>query len=249
MDNEKALLQRRPKQLVENCPISLDIERLIRLGILVPGFSTGQMIYWTNSVGAKIFSVRIEAHLVHPSLSWIELRFLVANPDGTRREVSQTIPSARTDPGFGEIRYWFGDEGRRIRTVYLPQGGQEFRSRHVHRLAYASQSFTRSERRRRRDAKIKSRLGADPNSLGVPPKPPRMRWKTYYRLIDHFVGTQPVLRWRKHFHFSLSNCASWVGIGAAAPKTIAPDPDRGQPASLAPGFFDVISAKILQNVQ
>ena len=183
MDNEKALLQRPPKPLIEACPISLDVERLISLGVVIPGASTSRTIYWTNSTGEKIFTIWLEAHLVHPSLSWIELRFLVTDAEGNRREAVQTVAIARTYPGFGKVRYWFVDSGRRVGRLYLPEGADQFRSRHVHGLAYATQRITKSERKRRRDAKIRARLCVDPTSTGIPSKPTRMRWRTYYRLI------------------------------------------------------------------
>ena len=74
------------KQQVEDCPISLDIDRLIELRILCPGFPSTRTIYWTDS-DKKIFSLVIDAQVVHPTLSWVELRFFVADPAGKRREV------------------------------------------------------------------------------------------------------------------------------------------------------------------
>ena len=180
------------KQQVEDFPISLDIDRLIELRILCPGFPSTRTIYWTDS-DKKIFSLVIDAQVVHPTLSWVELRFFVADPAGKRREVEQTMPIARTYPGFGRVRYWFVDEGRRVGTLYLPEGSQEFRSRHVHRLAYASQGLTKKDRVARRHARIMRRLGADPNTEKVPPKPPRMRFRTYYRLLSQLkAGDSPV---------------------------------------------------------
>ena len=166
------------KRLVENCRLSLDIDRLIELRILTPGIPSGKTLYWTDA-GHKIFSVQFEAQVLHPTLSWVELRFSIADPhSGKSREVVQTIPIASTYPGFGRVRYWFVDEGRRVQKLYLPEECHEFRSRHVHRLAYASQRLTRRERGKRRGAKIMRRLGADPDSLAVPGKPYRMRWRT-----------------------------------------------------------------------
>ena len=153
------------KQQVEDCPISLDIDRLIKLRILCPGFPSTKTIYWTDS-DKKIFSVVIDAQVVHATLSWVELRFSIADAhSGKSREVVQTIPIASTYPGFGRVRYWFVDEGRRVQKLYLPEECHDFRSRHVHRLAYASQRLTRRERDARRRARIMRRLGADPDSL------------------------------------------------------------------------------------
>ena len=153
------------KRIVENCRLTLDIDRLIELRILTPGIPSGKSLYWTDA-GHKIFSVQFEAQVLHPTLSWVELRFSIADPhSGKSREVVQTIPIASTYPGFGRVRYWFVDEGRRVGTLYLPKGSQEFRSRHVHRLSYASQRLTTRERDARRHARIMRRLGEDADSL------------------------------------------------------------------------------------
>ena len=175
----------RRKQVLENCPISLEIDRLIKLGILMPGFSSSKAIYWTNSAGRKIFSVSMASHLMHPALSWVELRFSVSDGAGKHRDVEQTISVTETYPGFGPVRYWFvDDEGRRAGTLYLPEGSDRFGSRHEHRLAYATQRLTRAQRAARRHAKIMQRLNANPSSRVVPCKPPRMQWRTYQRLAS-----------------------------------------------------------------
>ena len=108
----------RRKQVLENCPISLEIGRLIKLGILMPGFSSSKAIYWTNSAGRKIFSVSMESHLMHPALSWFELRFSITDGAGEHRDMEQTISVTETYPGFGPVRYWFvDDEGRSCRNA------------------------------------------------------------------------------------------------------------------------------------
>jgi hypothetical protein len=170
------------KQLVENC-LSLDTQLLLQRRIIMPGFRTSGTLYWT-SAGERIASVAYESEMIHPAASWLQLRFPTTDPDtGQCRYVDQFVPLTSTNPGFGRVRYWFVDDGRRVRLLYLPPGGDQFRSRHVHRLAYASQRLTRTERRRRREHKIRRRLGADPSGAGIPPKPPRMRWRTYCRLV------------------------------------------------------------------
>jgi hypothetical protein len=170
------------KHLVEDC-LSVDTELLLQRGIIVPGFRRSGTFYWTGS-GKRIASAAYESEMIHPAASWLRLRFPITDPDtGQSRYVDQFVPLTRSDPGFGKVRYWFVDDGRRVRLLHLPPGADQFRSRHVHRLAYASQRITRSERRRRREYKIKRRLGADPSSQGIPPKPPRMRYRTYDRLV------------------------------------------------------------------
>jgi hypothetical protein len=127
-------------------------------------------------------------------------QFFEGSPVGDRDEaffelhdaatIEQIIPLTSTDPGFGRVKYWFVDEGRRVGKLYLPEGSDQFRSRHVHRLAYASQRLTRRERDARRRARIMRRLGADAHSLAVPGKPYRMRWLTYRRLLSRLLHTR-----------------------------------------------------------
>jgi hypothetical protein len=210
------------KQLVENCRLSLDIDRLIELRILVPGIPSSTTLYWTDA-GQKIFSVQFEAQVLHPTLSWIELRFSIADPHSRKtREIVQTIPIASTYPGFGRVRYWFVDEEHRVQKLYLPEGCQEFRSRHVHRLAYASQRLTRSERGNRRRAKIMRRLGAPPDSHFVPAKPKHMRWCTYRRLLSRLLHTRQQ--------------ADSVDISKNVHLTIWPEPFPTAPCSPTMGF-------------
>jgi hypothetical protein len=177
------------KQLVENC-LSLDTELLLKRRIIMPGFRTSGTLYWT-SAGERIASVDYESEMIHPAASWLRLRFPITDPDtGQARHVDQFVPLTSTDPGFGKVRHWFVDDGRRVRLLYLPPGGNQFRSRHVHRLAYASQRLTRRERDARRRARIMRRLGADADSLAVPGKPSRMRWRTYRRLLSRLLHTR-----------------------------------------------------------
>jgi hypothetical protein len=178
------------KQLIESC-LTLDIDVLLQQGVLMPGFPTKGRMYWTGAGGDPALLVDYVAEFVHPALSWLELRFYVPDPGtGELRRIEQIIPLTRTYSGFGRVRYWFVDEGRRVGKLYLPEGRDQFRSRHVHRLAYASQRLTRRERDTRRRARIMRRLGVDADSLAVPGKPSGMRWRTYRRLLSRLLHTR-----------------------------------------------------------
>jgi hypothetical protein len=91
-----------------------------------------------------------------------------------------------TRPQFGGSRYWFlcPSTGRRAAKLYLPLGGHRFLSRAAYRLGYASQPETIGDRLTRKARKIIRRMGFDPNEWEVPPKPKRMRWRTYERLVE-----------------------------------------------------------------
>jgi hypothetical protein len=88
-------------------------------------------------------------------------------------------------------RWWFATENRRVRQLYLPLGGRRFRSRHAYRLVNASQQEALCERARRRERKLRRRLGGfggDPMDIPYPEKPRLMRWATYNRLLDKLMA-------------------------------------------------------------
>jgi hypothetical protein len=172
-------------RLIEHCLLSLDINRLMERGILVPGLSSRQTIYWTNA-GQRIFSATVAA-CWQPSVSFIELHFTMIGPSGNHKNVEQVIEIGKTYPGFGRVQFWFVDDGRRVRTLYLPEGATEFRSRHVHRLAYASERLSNRERRSRRHARIMRKLGEPSDAKVIPSKPKYMRWHTYRRLVSQLT--------------------------------------------------------------
>ena len=84
---------------------------------------------------------------------------------------------------------------RRCRVIY---GGRYFRCRQCHGLHYQSQREPAYDRAIEQATRIRKRLGDDMFSAfesdELPPKPPRMRWKTYHRLETRYAGLQN--RWR-----------------------------------------------------
>ena len=93
--------------------------------------------------------------MTDPANSWLRLRFSTPDPlTGQRRQVDQRVALSTTRPGFGGRRWWFVDGGRRVGRLHLPPGGDRFRSRIAHDLAYTSQRTGRGERERRRAARV-----------------------------------------------------------------------------------------------
>ena len=88
---------------------------------------------------------------------------------------------------FGGTRPWFicpnSQCSRRVATIYLDDG--ELGCRHCHRLVYESQSETPADRARRRERKIRRKLGMGPNLFTpLADKPKSMHWRTYLKLRD-----------------------------------------------------------------
>jgi hypothetical protein len=121
--------------------LTLDIGRLLREQVIVPGSRTSGTAYWTSeATGQSIASIRYEADLIGETTPFIRLSFAVPDTStGQRREVEQLVPLVTTRPNFGGARWWFMDGGGRVRCLYLPSGGDRFRSRRDHGLVYASQ--------------------------------------------------------------------------------------------------------------
>jgi hypothetical protein len=99
-------------------------------------------------------------------------------------EINEPIRLLRTAQPFGGERLWFAcpECGRRCAVLY---GGRRFLCRCCVGLPYTSQSEAAPDRLRRRARVIRERLGGSEYanlSLDFPPKPPRMRWKTYGHL-------------------------------------------------------------------
>lgn len=113
------------------------------------------------------------------------------------RTMTETVSLLWTPCQFGGQRPWFlcpglvnGQAcGRRVAILYSE--GPYFWCRQCHELAYDSQRETREERLRRRGEKIRRRLGG---SLGsddpAPSKPPRMHWRTYWRLHEQLRSVE-----------------------------------------------------------
>src|ERR1700760_2646340 len=92
---------------------------------------------------------------------------------------------------FGGLRWWWicPATGRRAAKLYLPNGGIRFLSRGpgAYRLPYASQRQGRTGRMHARSRQLYRKLGAEyygPLDSCLPPKPKRMRWRTYEAICD-----------------------------------------------------------------
>jgi hypothetical protein len=98
--------------------------------------------------------------------------------------VDDPVRLVRTAQPFGGARVWLGCPGCGRRCVVL-YGGRRFRCRRCVGVAYASQHEAAHERLMHRAQDIRERLGGRTQAslaLPFPPKPPRMRWRTYRRL-------------------------------------------------------------------
>ena len=127
--------------LVEDC-IELDINRLNRLGYLVHGRPSAAGIGWGK------FLVRCE----HDGGSSLTLRF----PDGrSQRLMLVRIPM----PIGGGARWMFHLGTRRAVKLYMPPGGDLFRSRAAWGLDWRCRHLSIRRRREERVNKLLMRMG------------------------------------------------------------------------------------------
>jgi hypothetical protein len=96
---------------------------------------------------------------------------------------------------LGGTRPWFicpkWSCSRRVTTLYLDAG--DLGCRHCHGLVYESQSETPADRARRRERKIRRKLGMGPNLVTpLVEKPKWMHWRTYFRLRDIANGCRQI---------------------------------------------------------
>jgi hypothetical protein len=133
---------------------------------------------------------------------WAEVDILVeAQPDRADAILRYDIDQASRPTGpqvqririvgepchFGGVQ-WFWicpATGRRVRNLYLPNGGALFLSRDAYKLRWLTTCSTELEKSHMRMARIAKKLGAEYQGFSrtPPPRPKWMRWWTYDRLV------------------------------------------------------------------
>lgn len=163
----------------------LDIRRLQRDGLLIPGRSFGW--HWTRN-GEEVASIQMRTEADR-----VILNYRSRSNGGEWLPMEYPVYLEWTGCNLGGRRAWFlcpaRGCGRRVAILY---GGSVFACRHCHKLAYECQRETDDYRAMRRVDTIRRRLGwaaGIANPAGGKPK--GMHWKTFWRLrVQHnvFVG-------------------------------------------------------------
>jgi hypothetical protein len=145
-------------RLVEDC-LELDVNRLKRLGLIAHGARRVGRIAWDD------FSINCE----HDGNFSLLLRF----PDGRGQRLMLV---ARPIPNGGH-QWMFDLGGRRAFKLYLPPGGDVFRSRAAYGLDYRCRHVSLRRRREQRVERMTRRLGPLFDML----RPPGMWHSTWER--------------------------------------------------------------------
>lgn len=155
---------------------SLDVRRLQRDGLLIPG----QVFRWQwTRHGEELASIQMRTENDR-----VILNYRSRSIGGEWRQVEYPVYLEWTDLHFGGQRAWFRCPaqgcGRRVATLF---GSSILACRHCHKLAYQCQRETDDDRAMRRADTIRRRLGwgagiANPEGG----KPKGMHWRTFERL-------------------------------------------------------------------
>jgi len=164
---------------------SLDIRRLQRDGLLMPG----RAFNWNwSSNGKEVASIQMRTEV-----DCVIFNYRSRSNGGVWHPMEYPVYLEWTGCNLGGRRAWFlcPSQGccRRVAILY---GGSVFSCRHCHKLAYQCQRETDDDRAMRRAGTIRRRLGwvagiANPKGG----KPKGMHWRTFERLKaehDAFAG-------------------------------------------------------------
>ena len=152
----------------------LDVRALHRQGFLRPLVSG--VVTWTDTG----YRSRVGFHVEGDERA--EAFWLTYSVNG--EPVVLRVDLAWTACHFGGVRPWAlcPSCGRRIAVLY---GGRRFACWRCRGLAYASTREDRASRLIARAQRIRVRLGGSDNLWApFPEKPPRMHWRTYWRLRE-----------------------------------------------------------------
>ena len=150
----------------------LDIRKLMRKGLLVPGNAFSWQ--WTVN-DRKVAGINIRVDLQSVVLSYVK--------KSTGEVVEQRVQTQTSPCHLGGERHWFTCPkcGKRVAVLYAP--GRYFACRQCGGLAYATQKQGAGDRASSKVNKIRKRLVWQTGILNdTGGKPKGMHWKTYRRL-------------------------------------------------------------------
>jgi len=153
----------------------LDIRKLQRAGVLVPGRWFGWE--WTIA-GWSVANIQVRVKAGRVVLVYRYRR----RGDNDWQDVEQPINLEFTSCNLGGTRPWWlcPSCGRRVAVLYGP--GKHYACRHCYNLVYECQRETADDRAARRADRLRKRLGWQPGILnGNGWRPKGMRWRTYER--------------------------------------------------------------------
>ena len=182
----------RPQQRVRlESGLKLDLNKLRRQVLVIPGAKQWAVIRWTNTyTGEEIANGVLTSNMEGKHEGWLRIQL---------GSLDQTITLVPKQRHFGGHQWYFVCPvmNRYASVLWMPSGAPRFCSRQTwgRRVAYASQFADADNRAHRGQAKIKARLIADldPDEWDLPPKPKWMRWSTYNRYVERYDAYEAIL--------------------------------------------------------
>jgi len=158
-----------------NDSMPLDIRKITRKGLLVPG--NGFSWHWLVN-DRQVASISIRVDFLGMALSY--------SLKSTGEVVEQRVRTQTTPCHLGGQRHWFTCPrcSKRVAVLYAP--GRYFACRQCGGLGYATQKEGAGDRASTKANKLRKRLGWQAGILnGSVGKPNGMHWKTYLQLKSH----------------------------------------------------------------
>ena len=157
-----------------NDSMPLDIRKLARAGVLMPGLSFSWPWLVNNRQEAGI-SIRVDLHRYSMVLAY--------RVKSTGELVEQRVHTQSSACHLGGERRWFTCPrcSKRVAVLYAP--GKYFACRKCYGLGYATQKEGVGDRASTKADKLRKRMGWEAGILnGDGSKPKGMHWKTYQQL-------------------------------------------------------------------
>ena len=197
--------------VIESCR-RIDLRDYVRSGFLRDGCKWNSTLTWSSG-----FSIELESRIEPPNWRRLRLKHQGGGEyDDDVVDIEETIYLRRFPQPFGGHRWYFicPSTNRRCAVLYQPPGTKRFRSRWGFRcrLQYQSQRLSPMSRCQNGAVRLAKRVlkkgppefQEEYEDYDFPPKPKRMRWKTYNRLDEKALSYEKaaddaflwrVLRW------------------------------------------------------
>lgn len=141
----------------------VDLDRLIRDGLIRPGCRSGSVVWRSGRTGEQTASVAYTARMdVDTGSGLFEIRYSTTDWHSDRHDVHQQVPLEGEPQPFGGWRWYFRCPvtGSRCRKLYYLPGGRRFAARAAWRAHYLSQRQSPHDRTITQAQNLRERLPA-----------------------------------------------------------------------------------------
>jgi hypothetical protein len=134
------------KKNTVNDGLSLDINQLIRDGLIMRDYAAGSLRWQNTNTGEETASIGFFLEPLGEDGLTMRLHYTRTVRNGEKENLNYSIVIQTTRPNYGGRRYWFTCPlkvndwpcRRRVGKLYLPPGGKYFGCRHCYNLTYKS---------------------------------------------------------------------------------------------------------------